>query len=179
MIAQQSRNKTETALIAVYDEMRRMAIGLLGARRFIHTLPPTAIVHEAYLRIANVDLWADLDRPAVLTLATRAMRSVLVDHSRRRRAVKRGGDTTQAQLDKMVLLFEDRAYDLIELDSALRRLAEVDPRLVQIVEMRFFGGLSVEEIAVSLQISPRTVRRDWAIARAWLRAEYEGTRHDC
>ncbi|MCG8406933.1 MAG: ECF-type sigma factor [Phycisphaerales bacterium] len=179
MLAKQDRYKADSVLLAVYDEMRRMAAELLGAQRFMHTLPPTAVVHEAYLRIMGAELWAEMDRAAVMALATRAMRSVLVDHARRRRAAKRGGNNKQVALDEVILVFETRGYDLIELDSTLRRLAEVDPRLVRIVEMRFFSGLSVEEIAGVLQISTRTVRRDWAVARAWLRSEYEGTRHAC
>ncbi|MCG8408017.1 MAG: ECF-type sigma factor [Phycisphaerales bacterium] len=179
MIAKKGQNNVNSALLAVYDEMRRMATDLLGSRRFMHTLPPTAVVHEAYLKVVSMEVWSGLDRATIFSLATRAMRNVLVDYARRRRATKRGGNATKTPLEEMVLVFEDRGYDLVELDSALSRLAEMDVRLVQIVELRFFGGFSMEEIAVALKVSTRTVRREWNVARAWLRNEYSGTRHGC
>ena len=155
----------------VYEELRRLALGYLGAERDDHTLQPTALVHEAYFRLAgqrNVD-WGN--RAQFVGVAASMMRRILVNHARDRRAQKRGGGATRIALDETVGFFEARDVDLVALDDALVALAVVDPRGSRVVELRFFGGLGVEETAELLGVSPATVKRDWGVARAWLRRE--------
>ncbi|HLU39889.1 MAG TPA: ECF-type sigma factor [Planctomycetota bacterium] len=151
----------------LYDELRERAGRLMAGDRG-HTLQPTAVVHEAWLKIAGgaQDYGS---RAHFLGVAAKAMRSVLVDHARAGRADKRGGGRERVPLDDAVALFETRVPDLVELDDLLDRLAAIEPELARIVELRFFAGLSIGEAARALGISTATVERGWRTARAWLR----------
>jgi RNA polymerase sigma factor (TIGR02999 family) len=147
----------------VYAELRRQARRYMRGERAGHTLQPTALAHEAYLRLAGRErAWAD--RAHFFAVAARVMRQVLVDHARRHRAAKRDGLQLSAPED-----VRDEPVDLLDLDAALAELAELDSKQVEVVEMRFFAGLSVEETAEALGLSPRTVKREWSTARAWLK----------
>ena len=161
----------------VYDELRRIAQRQLRRERPDHTLFATALVNEAYLKMADQREASWQDRSHFLGVAARAMRQVLVDYARRRRADKRGGDWIRTTLTNRGLGFRTSLEELIELDQALERLDQVDERLCKVVEYRFFGGLTEEETAELLGVTSRTVRRDWIKARAWLYRELypEGT----
>jgi RNA polymerase sigma factor (TIGR02999 family) len=158
----------------VYAELRSLAAKLLRNERPDHTLQPTALVHEAYLRLVDqrVDTWQN--KAHFLAIAATAMRRILIDHARRRRAAKRGG--ARVTLDDDVAAETGPSLDLLELDDALARLSALDARQGQVVELRFFGGLGVEETAAVLGVAPATVKRDWTIARAWLHRELDGLR---
>jgi len=154
---------------AVYDELRALATHYLSAERPDHTLQPTALVHEAYVRLVRSKPLVVKGRAHFVAIAARVMRQVLVDHARRRMAEKRGGGN--AARIALTDLKEDMAVkeiDLVTLDDALLSLAELDPRMCRVVELRFFGGLSNAEVAEAMSISPRTVEREWSLARAWL-----------
>jgi RNA polymerase sigma factor (TIGR02999 family) len=155
----------------VYDELHAIAAGYLRRERADHTLQPTALVNEAYLRIAKRDAPAWKDRRHFYRAAAAVMRSILVNHARDRRRQKRGGQGQRLPLDESLAAFEERAIDLISLDDALTRLAALDRRQSELVELRFFAGLELREIAELLGIAERTVQADWALARAWLRRE--------
>ena len=155
----------------VHDELRAIARRYMGNERAGHTLQPTALANEAYLRLVDLDEIDWRGRAHFFAVAAGIMRRVLIDHARKRRAARRGGDAKRVPLEETVLLANERPEELVELDEALVRLRELDPRQEQIVELRFFGGLSVEETAAVIGISARTVKREWAVARAWLRAE--------
>lgn len=158
---------------ALYDELRQRASAVLGIRGS-HTLQPTAIVHEAWLRIRGHE--KDFaSRAHFFGVAAKAMRSVLVDHVRARRTQKRGG-SGRVPLDDAVEALETRVPDLVELDEVLRRLEAMDPQLAKIVEVRFFAGLTLAETATTLGISTATVERGWRAARAWLRVALEEER---
>lgn len=152
----------------VYDELRALATHYLASERIHHTLQPTALVHEAYIRLAKSKPVPVEGRAHFLAIAARVMRQVLVDHARKHRTAKRGGATPQVVLEDRRA--EDGApdIDLVALDEALAALAEVDPRLCKLVELRYFGGLSTAEAADVLELSTRTVEREWSLARAWL-----------
>ncbi|MGA8153944.1 MAG: sigma-70 family RNA polymerase sigma factor [Terriglobales bacterium] len=154
----------------VYDELRRIARRCLAGQRSGHTLQPTALVHEAYLRLAKVDRnstpWND--RAHFFAVAAQMMRQILVDHARKQAAAKRGGGAITLVLDETMALPEKKGLDLLALDDAMKRLASLDARQCQIVELRFFGGLSIEETAQVVDISPATTKREWATARLWL-----------
>ncbi|HEY9405336.1 MAG TPA: sigma-70 family RNA polymerase sigma factor [Pyrinomonadaceae bacterium] len=158
----------------VYDELRRLARNYLRRERPDHTLEPTALVNEAYLRIVDQRRVSLQNRAQFFGLAAQLMRHILVDHARTRGAEKRGGLQPRLSLDEARVMIEDRAAGVVALDEALKRLAAVDPRKSQIVEMRFFGGLSVEETAGALGISAKTVKRDWRNAKMWLHRELSG-----
>lgn len=159
----------------VYDELRRLARRFLAKERPDHTLQSTALVHEAYLRLmGRGSLHAD-NRLQFFAVAAQLMRRVLVDHARMRDAGKRGGKCLTITLSEAVALPKQRELDVMALDSALNELSRVDPQQAQIVEMRFFAGLSIEETSQALRVSPATVKRDWAMARAWLYREMEST----
>lgn len=159
----------------VYDELRRIARRCLAGKGKDHTLQPTALVHEAYLRFSGAredpNQWQD--RVHFFATAARAMRQILVDHARKHMAAKRGGGA-------ITLIFQDSAaaqraiLDLLALDDALKRLADLDARQCHIVELRFFGGLSIEEAAQVVDVSAATAKRDWATARLWLHQEMGG-----
>lgn len=154
----------------VYAELRRIARIKLGAERGGHTLQPTALVHEAWLRLMQQHGADWQNRGQFFAIATQAMRRILVDHARRRQAAKRGSGEPMASIDELagVLLSPVPDDQLVALDAALERLAAFDPRLARVVELRFFGGLSVEETAEVLDLSATTVKREWATARLWL-----------
>ena len=154
----------------VYDELRRLADSYLRRERPDHTLQPTALVHEAYLRL--VDQTVELqNRAHFFGVAAQVMRCILVDHARAHQAAKRGGGAHKLSLDEVAELAEGQAVDLIALDDALKALAALDPQQSRVVELRYFGGLTVEEAAEVLGVSPATVKRDWTTARAWLHRE--------
>ena len=155
----------------VYDELRRVAHRQLGRERPGHTLSTTALVHEAYLRLVDQTRARWVDRAHFFAVAAGVMRRILVDYARRYRAAKRGGDARHVDLDQVEVSLEDRSEMLINLDEALGRLAELNPRLTQVVEYRFFGGMTEEETAEALGVTDRTVRRDWIKAKAWLSRE--------
>ena len=153
----------------VYGELRDLAAGYMAGERAAHTLQPTALVHEAWVRLMGAEgAWKD--RAHFVGFAALAMRRVLVDHARRRRAEKRGGGRREP-LDTVVAVFEERGADLVALGEALERLEALDPELARIVERRFFAGATNAEVAADLGVSERTVERGWSTARAWLRAE--------
>jgi len=159
----------------LYQEMRRMAAGYLRGERIGHTLQPTALANEAFIRLvgrAHAD-WQG--RSHVMAVAARAMRAILVDHARRRNAQKRGGGQAPVPLDTSEIVAGGRPVAFEDLDRALGDLARLSERQAQVVELRYFGGLTIEETARVLEISPVTVKRDWALARAWLYRELSGT----
>ena len=157
----------EELFSAVYAELRKLAAYHLRRQRPGHTLQSTALVHEAYLRLAGQDEVAWKNRGHFFAVAAQAMRRVLVDHARRRHAAKRGGDGERSPLDSVVLAVDD-SVDVLELDLALDKLEQLAPREVRVVELRFFAGLSIPEVALALGISESTVERAWVTARAWL-----------
>lgn len=152
----------------VYDELRGVARRRLAAERADHTLDTTALVHEAYVKLVDQTRVEWQDRSHFFAVAAQAMRRILLDHARRHATAKRGGGRRRVPLDGADLSLHERADTLIELDDALDRLSERDPRLGRVVECRFFGGLTEEETAAALGVTPRTVRRDWVKARALL-----------
>src|SRR5947207_10196362 len=158
----------------VYKELRRLAHYHLAHEADGHMLQSTALVHEVYLRLCAQDEPQWENRAHFFAVAARMMRRILVDQARRRLAGKRGGKAPRVNLDEVPDLSSSRAGELIALDEGMTELAKIDSRKVQVIELRFFGGLSVEEIAEVLKISPPTVRRDWKLARAWLLAGLGG-----
>jgi RNA polymerase sigma factor (TIGR02999 family) len=152
----------------VYEELRRLAGHHMARERSGHSLQATALVNEAYLRLVDQRQVRWQGRAHFFALASRMMRRVLVDHARSRHYAKRGGAARRVELDEAMIVSEDKAPDVVVLDDALTRLAAIDLRKSQVVELRYFGGLSVEEIAEVLKISEVTVRRDWSTAKAWL-----------
>ena len=155
----------------VYDELRRIASRQLSRVGSGHTLTPTGLVHEAYLRLVDQTRAQWVNRAQFFAVAARLMRRILVDHARRVRAGKRGGGWERLALDDAQIPIEERAGELIALDDALERLAALNPRLSQVVECRFFGGMTEEETAAALGVTDRTVRRDWVKAKGWLHRE--------
>jgi len=156
----------------VYGELRALAGGLLRDAGGRHTLQPTALVHEAYLRLAGAEVAPGWEgHRHFLGVAAKAMRSVLIDHARRKQAEKRGGAAERLPLEGIVAAFEERVPDLLALDEALDRLEAMDGELARLVELRFFGGLTIEETARALDASVPTVVRGWQVARLWLQRE--------
>lgn len=155
----------------VYAELRELAGRYLRREGAGHTLQPTALVHEAYLRLVDQRSVDWRNRAQFFGVAAEMMRRILVNHAQARHAAKRGGRAPRLSLDEAVSVFEERDVDLVALDEALTDLAALDPRQSRIVELRFFGGLSIEETAEVLEISPATVKREWTAARAWLYRE--------
>lgn len=151
----------------VYDELRRQARRYFRQERVDHTLQSTALVHEAYLRLCKQPAPQLANREHFFAVSAQLMRQILVEHARRHRAAKRGGGHKLA-LDDSVALPNMKDPDVVALDEALQELSQLDPRQSHIVELRFFGGLSITEIASVLHVSPATVKRDWATARVWL-----------
>ena len=158
----------EQLLPLVYDDLRRIAQRQLSKDRRGHTLNPTDLVHECYLNLVNGTRCTWNDRAHFFAVAARAMRHVLIDYARRRNAQKRGGKRHRVTLESRMMAAEEPLTDLLALDTALEKLGERDPRLVQVVECRFFGGMTVDETAVALEVSSRTVHRDWTRAKAYL-----------
>ena len=151
----------------VYEELRRVARARLKAERG-HSLQTTALVHEAYVRLVDLDRMTINSRTHFFAVAARLMRQILVDHARKRLAGKRGGGVTIVGLDEVSPAAETTAVDVIALDEALDQLTSVDARLCRVVELRFFAGLNIDETATALDVSTATVERDWVTAKAWL-----------
>ena len=175
LLADLCRGKQEVApqlIPLVYEELRRLARHFMRLERPGHTLQTTALIHEAYLRLVEQRETTWQNRAHFFAVAAQSMRRILVDHARASQTAKRGGNAEIVSLDEEPIAFsQEKSGELIALDEALTRLADLSPRQSQIIELRFFGGLSVEETAEALQIAPRTVKRDWRVARAWLHRE--------
>ena len=161
----------ERLMPLVYDELRMLARGYLQRERSDHILQATGLVHEAYLRLVDQSTANCQTRAHFFWLAAQAMRRILVEHARRHRAEKRGGALEKVELDEALMPVAGRGVDLLALDDALNELSQLRPQQSQIVELRFFGGMTIEEAAEVLAVSPRTVKREWRMARAWLRRE--------
>jgi RNA polymerase sigma factor (TIGR02999 family) len=164
-------NAPERLMPLVYEELRRLARQYLQRERPDHTLQATGLVHEAYLRLVDQSNMTWQNRAQFFSVAAQMMRRILVDHARAHQAAKRGGVREKLEFDEALAPSDERAVDLIALDDALQDLVTFDVRKSRIVELRFFGGLSIEEIGEVLAISPRTIRREWRVAKAWLRRE--------
>ena len=164
----------DSLLPLVYQELRRLAAGYLRREKPGQTLQPTALVHEAYLRLMKdrPDRWQN--RAHFCAIAAHSMRQILIERARARGAIKRGGARPRVTLDEGLVAGSEQSIDLLALDEALERLAQLDPEQARLVELRFFGGLTVEETAEAMQISPATVKRHWTVAKAWLSRELEG-----
>lgn len=154
----------------VYDELRRLARRYMRQERPGHSLQTSALVNEAYMRLVDYKRMQWQNRAHFFAVSAQLMRRILVDHARRRN-LKRGGGIPHVSLDEAAVVTDEAATDLVALDDAMNALARLDPRKVQVVEMRFFGGLSVDETAAVLKVSPITVMRDWSSAKAWLYRE--------
>ena len=155
----------------VYDELRRLAARYMGRERPSHTLQTSALINEAYLRLVDAQAVRWQNRSHFFGVSAQVMRRILVDFARARRNLKRGGGAPPLSLDEAMVSVPERSADLLALDEALERLAALNPRQSRVVELRYFGGLTEEEVAEALSISPRTVRNDWGLARAWLYRE--------
>ena len=161
----------------VYDELHRLARRYMKGERSGHSLQTTALVNEAYMRLVDYERMQWQNRAHFFAVSAQLMRRILVEHARRHN-LKRGGGVQHVSLDEAAMVHGDPDADLVTLDDAMNGLARIDPRKVQVVEMRFFGGLSVEETAEVLKVSPVTVKRDWRAARAWLYRELTGGTDD-
>lgn len=162
------RSAADSLLTLVYKEMRKLAASYLQKQRSDHTLQPTALVHEAYLKLLDTSEINWQDRAHFFAVAAQTMRNILVDHARSVAADKRGGGAQKIALDEAVGFSNKQDINLIDLDEALQMLARQDELQSRIIELRFFGGLTIEETAEVLKISTATVKREWAMARAWL-----------
>ena len=161
-------NAREALIPLVYEELRRLARSFLARQRSDHTLQSTALVHEAYMRLVGHTSVRFENRAHFFAVASQVMRRILVDHARRHNAAKRGGNNLTLVLDEAIASPAKSEIDVTALDDALCNLATLDPRQANIVEMRFFGGLSIDETSKVLGISPATVKREWTTARTWL-----------
>jgi RNA polymerase sigma factor (TIGR02999 family) len=159
----------------VYDELHRLAAAYMRRERPDHTLQPTALIHEAYLRLTRDKALEPQNRAHFIAIAATVMRRVLVDHARRHNAGVHGGGRNKVGLTESIAAHE-RPDELVAVDEALERLEQIAPRQAKVVELRFFAGLSVEETAALLNVAPRSVKRDWALARIWLYQEIRKTR---
>jgi RNA polymerase sigma factor (TIGR02999 family) len=168
------RQSLDSLLPVVYQELRRLAASYIRHEKPGQTLQPTALVHEAYLRLMKdrPDRWQN--KAHFCAIAAHSMRQILIERARARNAQKRWGEKARITLEEELVQGGERAVDLLALDEAIERLAALDPAQARIVELRFFGGLTVEETADALDISPATVKRHWTVARAWLARELEG-----
>ncbi|HEX2271677.1 MAG TPA: sigma-70 family RNA polymerase sigma factor [Pyrinomonadaceae bacterium] len=165
------RSALDELMPVVYDELRRLARNYLSRERPDHTLQTTALVHEAYLRLIDQRSVNWQNRSQFFGIAAQMMRRILINHAKDRQAQKRQGYATKVSLDEAVSFFEKREVDLMALDEALNNLAALDPQQTQIVELRFFGGLTIEEVSEVLDISPATTKREWDSAKLWLRRQ--------
>ena len=163
-----NKNVLDELFPLVYDELRKLAASRLKKERADHTLQPTALVHEAYMRLIEQHSADWQNRTHFFGLAAEMMRRILVNHAVKNNADKRFGNQTKLALDEAVSLAQEREINLILLDEALTRLAEFDPQQAKIIELRFFAGLTIEEVAEILGVSDSTVKREWRIAKAWL-----------
>jgi RNA polymerase sigma factor (TIGR02999 family) len=162
----------------VHDELRRLAHRYMGRERAHHTLQTSALVNEAYLRLIDQKDVKWQNRAHFYGIAAQMMRRILVDYARKRGFLKRGGDFRAVPLEEATIVSPERAAEVVALDDALNSLAKLDVRKSKIIELRFFGGLSIEETAEVLGVSPGTVMRDWTFAKAWLRREITGQKHE-
>jgi len=167
------RNALERLTPLVYDELRQLAHRYMGSARIGHTLQTTALVNEAYLRLADQTQPTYHNRAHFFAVAARAMRQILVDYALSYNALKRGGGAQKIELDETALVCGTQSKEVIELNDALERLGKLDSRKAQVVELKYFGGLTQDEIADVLSISLKTVRRDWSFAKAWLHADLQ------
>ena len=168
----------EKLIPLIQPELHRLAHHYMSRERPGHTLQTTALLNEAYLRLVDNPKRDWQNRTHFVAAASQLMRRIMVDRARERRALKRGGDAMKVSLDKAALVSEQRAEELLALDEALEKLAAQDPRKSQIVELRYFGGLTTEETAAFLKISDRTVRREWRMAKVWLYCALSGEESD-
>jgi RNA polymerase sigma-70 factor, ECF subfamily len=152
----------------IYDELHRLAARCMRQERADHTLQTTALIHEAYLRLVGRRTVNWESRAHFFAAAAQLMRRILIDHAKHHLRAKRGGASQRVSLDEVFLFFEDKSAELVALDESLARLAIIDPQQSRIVELRYFGGLTIEETAKVLGVSPKTVKRDWSVAKAWL-----------
>ncbi len=174
-LSQGHHEALDTLMPIVYDDLRRVAHRQLRGERPGHTLNTTALVHETYLRLVHVDQVQWQDRAHFMAVAARVMRRILVDYARARRRDKRGGDAVRVPLIDALDIPVTQSEDLVTLDEALVRLETLNERQCRVVECRCFGGMSVAETAAALGTSPATVKRDWALSRAWLNRELRGS----
>ncbi len=172
------RNGDETAFNSLFDlvylELRRLASAYMRRERADHTLQTTALVHEAYLRLVKQSDSPSQNRVHFFSIAAKVMRQILIDHARTRHYGKRGGGLQKISLEEAYVISDERVGELIDLDEALTELAAIDERQSQIVEMRYFGGLTIAETAEFLKVSPDTITRDWNMAKAWLYRRLNG-----
>lgn len=162
-------------IAVVYEQLRQVAARLMHRERSDHTLSPTAVVHEAVIRLLGDAVFdRSPDRAYLFASAARAMRQVLIDHARRRVADRRGGGWSRVPLDLVVDYFEEQGLDIVDVHETLDRLAALNERQAQVMTLRYFGGMSVPEVAASLEVSVVTVERDWRLARAWMRDQLQG-----
>jgi len=170
-LSQGDKSALDRLVPLVYDELRRQAAGFLRKESPGHSLQPTALVHEVFLKLADQTRVSWKGRSHFFAVGAQAMRRILVDHARKRKRVKRGGGRQRITLDEALVVSPRRDEDVLALEDALVQLAKLDSRQAQIVEMRFFGGLTVQEVAEVLGVSKRTVEAEWTMIRAWLRRE--------
>lgn len=172
-ISRGDRSAEESLMPRVYLELHRLALSRLRSERRGHTLQATALVHEVYLRLCGANEINFQDRAHFFRVAARLMRHILVDYARRHAAVKRNHGAAFAPLDATIAVSANQSAEALAIDELLTRLAEISPRQAQVVEMRFFGGLTEDEIAAALDKNVRTIKRDWLMARAWLHTQLE------
>ncbi|HEY7095366.1 MAG TPA: sigma-70 family RNA polymerase sigma factor [Terriglobales bacterium] len=177
-LAQGNQQAGDRLIPLVYDELRRIAGRYMRREKADHVLQTTALVHEAYLKLVEQRSVEWQGRTHFYAIAASLMRRILIDDARKRIRAKRGGGQSPVMLDEALVYSPGRSSELLEIDGALQRLAEIDQRQAKVVELRFFAGLSVEETAEVLGISPKTVKRDWSVARAWLHGELKGNHGD-
>ncbi len=158
----------ELLLPVVYDDLRRIARRAMRGQNSGHTFQTTDLIHEAYLKLAEGQRAEWQNRAHFFAVAARAMRHILVDYARSKQSVKRGGEARRVTLDETLTVSPDISGEIVQLNLLLEQLARIDPRKASIVEMKFFGGMTTEEIAEALNLSPKTIKRDWRFARSWL-----------
>ena len=176
-VAKREEGAAAKLIPIVYDELRRLANSYMRREGEYHTLQPTALVHEVFLKLVQQRSINWKGRSHFFAIAAQMMRRILVDHARARLRDKRGAGDRPIPLDDVFIFAPERSLDLVKLDRSLDRLAELDDRQCKVVELRFFGGLTVEETAEALGVSPKTVKRDWRMAKAWLHGDLK-TDHD-
>jgi RNA polymerase sigma-70 factor, ECF subfamily len=167
----------ERLMLVIYRELRRLAAAHLRRERGDHTLQATALVNEAFLRLIEHHDCSWQNRNHFFAIASTMMRRVLVDYARKRSRQKRGGGEARTEFEEAMFLSDEKSSAIIELDDALQRLCQLEPRQMRVVELRFFGGLSVDQAAEVLGVSPKTIKRDWNVARAWLHGELKSAAH--
>jgi RNA polymerase sigma-70 factor, ECF subfamily len=172
------RNALDALVPLVYKELRRLAHFQLRDERYDHTLQSCALVNEAYVRLVGLKTPQWESRTHFFAIAAQLMRQILVDYARRHGSEKRGGSVCKLSLDDAMVVSQRKALDVVALDDALQELAKIDARQSRVVELRFFGGLTLEEISAALEIGPATVQRDWTAARAWLHREISRKSHE-